>query len=151
MLASRFSNAFVQNAGAGLTKGYLVGSVDHIDNPPVRHFIRKLNMLKTNFPFKYAKATSAFIDELQDKYARLKIDQRLNKVDLYDAEHGGGFDALGQAEAEQEELEINLGATESCLRDEGETPKEGLPELICTPQELKKLQRYYKLCSLRFP
>ena len=102
-------------------------------------------MLKTRSPFKQTEATSDFIDELQDKYARLKIEQRLNKVDLYDAEHGGGFNALRQAEAEQEDIEIHLEATEDILREHGVTPTEKLPEDICSQQGLEKHRRFLEI------
>ena len=94
----------------------------------------------------FTKSAFDQIDELQRRYARLKTEQKLNRVDVYDAEHGGGFGELSQAMAEQEEIEDALDAVECFLHQEGVTPMEEIPFSNCeTPEEEQKLQRYYEI------
>ena len=94
----------------------------------------------------FTKSTPAQIEELQRRYARLKTEQKLNRVDIYDAEHGGGYDALSQAMAEKEDIDAALEAVEWYLHEEGVTPLEDVPFSNCeTQQEVEKLRRYYDI------
>ena len=91
----------------------------------------------------FTKSTPAQIEELQRRYARLKTEQKLNRVDIYDAEHGGGYDALSQAMAEKQDIDAALEGVEGCLQEEGVTPLEEIPFSNCeTQQEVEKLRRY---------
>ena len=94
----------------------------------------------------YTKSTPAQIEELQRRYARLKTEQKINRVDIYDAEHGGGFDALSQAMAEKEDIDAALEAVEWYLHEEDVTPLEEIPFSNCeTEQEKEKVRRYYEI------
>ena len=94
----------------------------------------------------FTKSTPAQIEQLQRRYARLKTEQKLNRVDIYDAEHGGGYDALSQAMAEKEEIDGALEAVEWFLHEEDVTPLEEIPFSNCeTQQEKEKVRRYYEI------
>ena len=94
----------------------------------------------------FRKSTPAQIDELQRRYARLKTEQKINRVDIYDAEHGGGFDALSQAMTEKEDIDAALEAVEWYLHEEDVTPLEEIPFSNCeTEQENEKVRRYYEI------
>ena len=97
----------------------------------------------------FTKCTPSSPDQLagmQRRYARLRLEQRLNFVDIHDARHGGGFKELGRAAAEQEELEAAIAAAEYFLREDGATPTEGKPITSCeTPAEEAKFRRYSEL------
>ena len=86
------------------------------------------------------------IDSLQRRYARLRLELRLNFVDVHDASHGGGFKELCCAAAEQEALENEIAAAEYFLQEDGVTPMEGNPFASCDGNmEETKLRRYYEI------
>ena len=92
-----------------------------------------------------AKATPTELEDLKIEYIRLKIQEKLNLVDLYDAQHGGGFKSLRMARCEQEDIETELLIAEQLLEQFDAQPDEGFPFEHCTPQEAVKLGRYYEM------
>ena len=83
---------------------------------------------------------------LQQRYTELKTEQRLNQVDIYDAKHGGGFNALCQAEAEREDIEATLEAVEYFLREDDVAPVEDILWAASQSPEIRaKLRRHVQI------
>ena len=103
-------------------------------------------MLKKTSVTKCTPSSPDQLSGMQRRYARLRLEQRLNFVDVHDARHGGGIEELGRAAAEQQELEAAIGAVEHFLQEDDATPTEGNPFASCeTPAEEAKLRRYFEL------
>ncbi len=106
-------------------------------------------MLKLKTPYQPCILTPAQAERLQRDYSRLRKEQRLNKVDLYDALHGGGYKELRQAEDERDEIELEIAVTESMLQESGVTPVEDISDLLGNRAEAAKLRRYHELFGTR--
>ena len=92
-----------------------------------------------------AKATPTELEALKIEYILLKLQEKLNLVDLHDAQHGGGFKSLRMARYEQEDIETELLIAEQLFEQFDVQPDEGFPSEHCTPQEAEKLSRYYEI------
>ena len=103
-------------------------------------------MLKKSQYTQVKRVTQEKIDDLQRRYNQLKTEQRLNQVDIYDANHGGGFNALCQAEAEREDIEATLEAVECfLLEDDVELMEDILSAAAQSPEIRAKLHRYLQI------
>ena len=103
-------------------------------------------MLKNGQYTQVKRDTQEKIDDLQRRYNQLKTEQRLNQVDIYDANHGGGFNALCQAEAEREDIEATLEAVEYFLMEDDVAPVEDILWAASQSPEIRaKLRRHVQI------
>ena len=85
------------------------------------------------------------IKGFQDNYVFLKELQKIQKVYVYDAEHGGGYGELSQALNDFEVTEELIDHVELMLEElGGAIPMDDVP-FATDPLNADKLRRYYKV------